>query len=239
MNIRQISMILSLAATATAAGMLPSVTPLPTTRRDIAVPATTDAGEGAVNARVEDVEYRYASGRTGRTGFLVLFDSGTGRFTWDLRMPTDALQMLDTFKRCTLLYSLPDRLVSFTFDHAIVVRESSEKASSVNDAESRSLQAAAQWLASLESDPREIVPPRVIRVHKDPRAVAQIDLRTIANDFTLAPGSEAYGGPVTLRSVSRQGETWILIVEARWKVRITLDREYGFKCPACGFTKVD
>jgi hypothetical protein len=110
------------------------------------------------------------------------------------------------------IYVAADRLAVFSGGTQVMfVRDSLERASSLDDAQTKAFREAEAELGSMETSP-----PR--------RHFKEVPL-PLPLDF-FAPKYSAAPAKSRLIGVLRQDGKWTIIVEGQWKVRITLDDKY-------------
>jgi hypothetical protein len=194
--------------------------PVPFTTSDHGIHASTKLGDATADGRELLVDATYPSGRNGKGGVFVLFDKASGFFIWYYREigknEPQSPGMVETFTSDSIPYVADDRLVVFLKrDSDISVRESFERADSLDDSMSRALKSAADLLGEIERGSQG----SYYKSFKD------VPLTPLGRDF-LGPKLSAAFGPIKLLSVSKLPSGWDILVQGQWKAKLTLNDKY-------------
>ncbi len=111
------------------------------------------------------VNVTFPNGRTGRCGFLLLFDQVSGRYLWEFAQvmaSEQTVRMAAGIGTRALIYVAPDKVVAFGYAHpSLIVHESSGKASGIDEAEAKASEEILARLPSIQArktDDRVILP---------------------------------------------------------------------------------
>jgi hypothetical protein len=196
------------------------VTPIATTRYSYTIPAETDSGDVFIAGRELLVNVDLPKWHSQRGLLFVRFDSSRGYFQWSIAPVPKSQQTVGTSRydgTYRRFYVAPDRLLFFCVIYTTLdVKESREKATSIDDAEAQSLaEAGRRGAAGLAFKPSDLV---TINLGK-------LLPRNINENFFALPGA-ANIGVVKLIDVSRKNSTWEVILQGQWQQKITLDDKY-------------
>jgi len=163
----------------------------------------------------------HAGGSTQGAELLVLFDRRAGSFWWGLNyLPgaSSAAQTdhpkIDAVSDVSIkVYSGLGRIV--VFEGVLEVRECRDHAENIDDAERQALYLARAWAA-----------PDLDR--RTPLARTVLLLAQVDDSMYMKPLAEN-GVAVSLQSVVRDADGWVVTIRGYWSARITLDEEYNIK----------
>ena len=151
---------------------------------------------------------------------FVLFDPINKAFTWRLQVSDETgRSKISRFKNENAALLKNGEIVEFwSLLFRIYIRDYHGHASSMDDAESKALEAASLSIASKEN---------LLGNGKDMRVIA---LSGIGSDFLYPPMSEAPSVVAPKVSNVRWDEDkqyWTFTLEGRWKAEVTLDVDYN------------
>jgi hypothetical protein len=210
-------------ATATAADL----TPLPLTKGDTAIQITTKNGDRPVAGREMLVDAWNRPGKSNKGDIFVLFDANSGVFYWRCwvlpdnraQAPGIAKQLASKDER---IYIADDKIVSISVrDQDLAFWESQRHAISLDDAETKALKEVGDHLPEIESDG--------LGIHGT-AALVKLPL-SVSFDYgedPKHPGTAARSipFPTAIVSVTHHDGKWELILENRWKAKVTLNDKY-------------
>ena len=118
------------------------VRPIADTRSTQAFPAINTLGPTHITVRQLWVDLNLPNGAKGRGRVEILFDSTTGVFfhMFQIERNSALASWTDYFLASTRIVSAPDRILVITFGNSAGVLESIEKAASLEEAESKSIE---------------------------------------------------------------------------------------------------
>jgi hypothetical protein len=193
------------------------IEPVTSTGADLAFPAFTNTGGILLTGREMMVDITYPSGKSGKGDLVILFDSTSGYFFARLgRLAgTDrALVLANDLRSSSRVYESSDGLILFTVRTPLLfISDSQQKASSIDDAQTKALKQATDELGDLEAE-RFKGTTIVLR-----------DIPGLGGDF-LAPKFSAVYGPVKPISVSQSAAIWEITIQGQWKAVVRLDSKY-------------
>lgn len=207
--------ILLLVAVAHLSALADEIRPLAATRTDRAIAAATATGDVQLAVREVQVEVVRRNSKDSKGALLIIFDSATGtfarRFSWIPNYP-GRIPLLENLLSYSKVYVTSDHIVLFTkVDGGIQIRESAEKARSLDDAEAKALNDSVTDLTDY--------------VEKATRGPVVSFDRHLGEDFSLAPAS-SFRSPTKLLEVSRRDGKWEITVLGRWKAKMVLTDKF-------------
>ena len=151
---------------------------------------------------------------------FVLFDPTSKAFTWRIQVSNETgKSKVSQFKNEHAAFLKNGEIIEFwALLFRIYIRDYHGHASSMDDAESKALEAASLSIASKEN---------LLGNGKDMRVVA---LTGINSDFLYPPMSEApsiIAPKVTNVRWDEDKKYWAVTLEGRWKAEVTLDVDYN------------
>jgi hypothetical protein len=183
---------------------------------DRGLPAFGRLADGTVAARGMQLDAKMPSGAKRNAQFLVLFDPVSGCFQWlfGYGNPANRTTYLDDFSSGhNAIFAADHKLIVFSLSSpSLGVRESTEVADGIDDADTKSLRAAIDSASEYESGASE-------------KHWRRISLLSLGLDFWAPKGSAAFG-PAKILKVSREGSNWNVIIQAQWKSKIVLNDQY-------------
>jgi len=192
--------------------------PVPFTRGDYTLQATTDKGDTLLEARDILVEVRYPSGKEARGDLLVFFDKSRGHFLWHYTslyrgMMKPERRLAEWFTHDSIAYVEDDRIVIWRMLGVtrLSIDESSKRAASLDDAEAKALREATAQLEKIE------------------KGSGWIDYKEVSLNLTTdfaVPKNSPIAGPVKLFSVSKQDGKWEVMIQGQWTVKAILNHKY-------------
>jgi hypothetical protein len=201
-NVMQ-SMLMAAALVASTMAATPGVRPVTSSRNTRALTAVNDSGQTYLAAREMQVDLDFPSGKSGKGKLFLLFEPSTGLFLhtygWE-RNEYPAIAWIDDIETHSLVGVSADRLVIV---NTLGIRESTEKAASLDDAEAKSLKWMNEHLLDVEARL-----PGNVRV-----ASLQLDSsgfpKGFFREYNVMPGL-----PLKLVDMVRQGNGWDLTLES-------------------------
>ncbi len=191
------------------------LSPIAFTKAEHSLAAKMDQGETTLAAREMLVDVTDPDGRKRKGAILILFHSPTGYFSWGFVPMMESEQIPRTTSGHGFLsfaYVAPGKLIMFSYGHPdLVIHESSAKADSLDDAESKAFREAntKSLTISLRNTDRVIIPLG----------------KVLARGFSLPKGSVILG-PLRIVDVTHKGNTWEVILKGQWQEKITLNEKY-------------
>ncbi len=211
-------------------GQLGELKPIPSARMDRAIPALTPIGRMLIPAREILVEGTYPDGKPLLGNLLIRFDPSTGYFLLDCsiyiapfeyrgiegRLPPHKLSMIDgrqKYPGSTVVYADKDSLTAFdAVVNRILIREATQKANSLDDAENKAFRQALNQLGILE--------------HDGAYGFQRVSLwEKLGRDF-FAPKDSVLIGGFSFLDVVRKDGGWDILLKGQWKEQLTLDDKY-------------
>lgn len=211
--------ILFLVSGVTVLGQRGEVKGMPNRTRSEGFCIATISGSKHIEAKEIIVEGKSPDGRMLFGNLLILFDSESRCFWWQQFASTSRSEQ----GRLTQIESdLPSRILAYSTGTSLVVfrvlplgglyvRETMDHATSVEDAERKSIQAA-------ENDPGSFTMSPFI-------GWTPISLSGLGSEFVLASNSVQYS-PTKLLGVSKKDGKWELLLENQGQAKITLNEKY-------------
>jgi hypothetical protein len=192
---------------------------LPASTKNKTISARGHDGRTQLAARESRVELKFAPTREGKGSVVVIFDHSTGYYFsfiyWDKDYANRSL--LEGFTGEARVGVTDEKLVIFTLRSGVLFAyESTDKASSIDDAEVKTLQWATEHIAETESRADRYKPIRLGEIQTPP-------------DFLLArpPGSAMIrSGPDGLLDLERHDGLWELTVQGQYKGKLLIDDHY-------------
>jgi hypothetical protein len=130
----------------------PGARPVPGSRNDHALTAARESGRTYLAGRELQIDLDFPSGRSRKGELIVLFEPSTGLFLRILHWANDYPKTPWTDMDAQWQFGVAaGRLVIVTFAEGVGIVQSTEKASSIDDAETQSLNWAQGHIADLEA----------------------------------------------------------------------------------------
>lgn len=197
---------------------------------DRALPVATELGRSYTSAREMRVDLDFPSGKSAKGTLSIFFEPSTGYFfrffQWDASDYPKGM-LADATLAATWLGVSADRLLIFTHTSPLlIIRESSDKAGSIGEAESNSLAWAARHLVDIESWTKEY-------------RTRYVDLRGLADLPGFLPlNYQSPGVPISILDIVWARGSWELTVQSQWKAKVLLEEKFNLWTFA-GYTRVD
>jgi hypothetical protein len=207
-----------------------AVSPVGFSRSTHAIHAFSPSGDVTLQASRQKLDVQYPHGRKERGDMLVVYDPQNGRYLWryqpgEARFP-DA-SFLHAFEAGDeAVYATPSALWDFRMNAELNIKEETERAGGLDDAERLSIEEIKRGLPTCEG----------MGFHADATRVALYKLLYSATgmDFACAPvappmlSDSGCGWQVkSIVSVGREGENWRLVLRNRWDQEVILDSKFG------------
>jgi hypothetical protein len=182
---------------------------------------TAFSGKGQVPIQLREVRVGLpgVSGTPMIDRILILFEPQSGVFLWeafsDYPKSNEEWQAR-AFKEYRATFLKEGHLFSFSAGRGpgpIYIQESSEKASSLGDAESKALIAAEELnhpSGSLDAVPRSHI----------------ISLANLKRDFIIPPMDAGLGETPRITNVRWTDMQWVVLLQARWVEEVSFDADY-------------
>ena len=146
--------VLTIALCAPCLAAPPGVQPVPGSRTDYALTAGMQSGETYLAGRDLKVDLNFLSGKSAKGKLFILFEPASRLSFWTYGWEErgyPAVGWMDHIKTYSRVGVAADRLFIVSFAQGIVIAESSEKANSIDDAETQSLKWVGDHLAEIEA----------------------------------------------------------------------------------------
>ena len=191
--------------------------------KDRSIPAFTDYGGSAtLDGRQLWLEVHYQDGSVGGGELLILFDRGSNVYWWQFEessivVPREqaSYRQFDAISSGEIkVYAGRKKIIAF--EGSLAIRESSEHADSLDDAEHKAFRSAQQWASPpLEARKSQFIGVGILRV--------------IGSSIIVKPNEVFVSANLRLTSIARREGEWVLIYSGHWTARVILDDEFEIK----------
>lgn len=229
MRIAMIALIVS-TLPATAMSDAGDLKPIASARTEEVISAFGPVGRMLVPAREILVEGRYPDGKATAGNLLILFDPSSGYFVWSCQTSwvspeprgggrpagLHKLHLIEEAKHDRMaIYADKDRLTGFSlmaYPRDVYIRQLTQKASNIYDAENRGLREATDLLSSLEHN--YWYGWNTVSLHE-----------ALGREFFARKDSVLIGGASFLE-VGYRMQNWVITLQAQWRARIVISDKY-------------
>jgi hypothetical protein len=179
---------------------------------------STPEGIVPLQARELHVKVRYPSGKEGAVELFVFYEPQSHLYLWSYQF-SEVPEVADPMERycSSVALSIADgRMTLFSMGSDLFIRQFSQKASSLDDAQQRTLVDATTRLSNMKRETDDFHPLRWVEIGKQ-----------LSRDFYFAPDQVAppLERPRVLQSSYSDG-AWQVILQGQWKARVTLTKNY-------------
>jgi hypothetical protein len=198
----------------------PSVSVVASSESKHAIRAFLASGEVTIPAASLRLDIVHASGKSERTNLVVVYDPQGGYYFWTntpaYRGPGDTTSWLSAMESGGVgIYVGPDAIVEFYMTGLLYAQEHRERASTLDSAIDAAVDDIRRHLPAYE------------RNGYDNSGKGIGVGAAIGGDFRCPPFRANCPDVTKVTSVSRQGDTWRLVIENQWDQEVILDAKFN------------
>jgi hypothetical protein len=190
-----------------------------------AISAFSPSGEVRLPAARLNLDIHHANGKDEQGNLVVVYDPGSGRYLWRYvksNHPGDTTSFWDALEDGReAVYAGPNALVDFFVNSRLYVKAYVEGVSSMGAAEKASMNEILKGLPVSEMS----------GYHTDSKEIPLFS--SIGSDFACPPvGDPKFTqmcrfGIKSIPSISKEGETWRVVLRNRWDQEVILDSRFN------------
>jgi hypothetical protein len=199
----------------------PSVSVVASSESKHAIRAFSASGEVTIPVASLQLDVGHASGKSERTNLVVVYDPQGGYYFWRntpaYRGPGDTTGWLSAMESGVGVYVGPDAIVDFYMTGLLYAQEHRERANTLDSA----IEAAVDGI-------RRHLPAYERNGYDNSDGGKGIGVGTAIGAGFRCPPFRANCPDVTkVTSVSRQGDTWRLVIQNQWDQEVILDAKFN------------
>lgn len=179
---------------------------------------STKLGQLSIPVREVHFEMTFPDQAKGNGEIVVLFDPASRLYWWKfegLLGARTSWDMIERYKTATAAAIVEDRIVAFSpsgLGLEMMVIERTDKALTLDDAQSKVLQIIKKTYKQLDGDGQ---------------ITKRISLSQLPGELFWAPFSAVHT-PFRVLNAEQLGENWKIVLESRWRQELILDKNYNF-----------